>query len=83
MFYLHVFVQVDFPIHNDTIKMGWLITVNLEIFARVLFLRNFAYAKFREKFSPQGNRKIIPSFPDIVKAYPGFEFLMTQIYSQK
>ena len=25
------------------------ITVNSEIFARVLFLRNFAYAKFREE----------------------------------
>ena len=26
----------------------WLLTVNSEIFARVLFSRNFAYAKFRE-----------------------------------
>ena len=25
-----------------------LVTVNFEIFARVLFSRNFAYAKFRE-----------------------------------
>ena len=27
-------------------------TVNLEIFVRVLFLRNFAYAKFRENKIP-------------------------------
>ena len=29
--------------------VSMLATVNSEIFARVLFFRNFAYAKFREK----------------------------------
>ena len=49
-------------------------TVNAEIFARVLFSRNFAHAKFREiKFSRNG--EIIMLFTDIGKSYPSREFL--------
>ena len=40
-------------------------SVNPEIFARVLFLRNFAYAKFREIKSSR-NEEIILSFTDIM-----------------
>ena len=40
-------------------------TVNLEIFARVLFSRNFAYAKFRENKNLRKMKKIILSFTDI------------------
>ena len=49
------------------------ITVNLEIFARVLFSRNFAYAKFRENKSSR-NGEISPSSTDVGKAFPGREF---------
>ena len=40
---------------------------------RVLFLRNFAYAKFREKKSLR-NGEIILLFTDIGKSNPGREF---------
>ena len=42
-------------------------TVDSEIFARVLFSRNFAYAKFREIKSSQ-NGEIILSFTDTGKS---------------
>ena len=50
------------------------LTVNSEIFARTLFSRNFAYAKFRE-IKPSRNDKIILSFIDIGKSCLNGEFL--------
>ena len=44
-------------------------TVNSQIFARVLFSRNFAYAKFRKKKSSR-NGEITLSFTDIGKPCP-------------
>ena len=35
------------------VASGMFNTVNSEIFARVLFSRNFAYAKFRENINPR------------------------------
>ena len=50
--------------------MSWLTcTVNLEIFARLLFSQNFAYAKFL-KIKSSGNGEIILSFTDIGKSCP-------------
>ena len=51
-----------------------LITVNLDIFARVLFLRNFAFAKFCEIISSR-NGEITLSFTDIGKSCPHSEYL--------
>ena len=49
------------------------ITVNSKIFARTLFSRNFAYAKFRE-IKPSRNGKITVSLIDIGKSCPNREF---------
>ena len=54
-------------------------TVNSEIFARTLFSRNFAYAKFRE-IKPSRNGKITLSFIDIIKSGPSCEFFTSLIY---
>ena len=59
-----------------------MVTVNLEIFARVLFYRNFAYAKFVKIKSSQ-NAKITLSFTDIGKSCPYREFLTWQICENK
>ena len=48
-------------------------TVNPEIFARLLFPPNFAYAKFREN-KIVTNGEIILSFTDIGKSWPSREF---------
>ena len=48
-------------------------TVNSGIFARVLFSRNFAYAKFREN-KILANGEIITLFTDIGKSYPSHKF---------
>ena len=48
-------------------------TENSEIFARVLFSRNFACAKFREN-KILANVEIILSFTDIGKSCPSREF---------
>ena len=53
-------------------------TVNLDIFTRVLFSRNFAYAKFRENKSSR-NAEITLSSTDIGKSCPCREFLPPQI----
>ena len=53
-------------------------TVNSEIFARVLFSRNFAYAKFRENKTSR-NAEITLSFADICKSCPSREFLASQM----
>ena len=45
-------------------------TVNSEIFARILFSRNFAYAEFRENKRSSRNGEIILSFTDIGKSCP-------------
>ena len=58
--------------------MGMAATVNSEIFASVLFSRNFAYAKFRED-KPSRNGEITLSFTDIGKSCPSGEFLTSQI----
>ena len=47
-------------------------TVNSDIFARVLFSRNFAYISFVKIKSSQ-NREIILSFTFIGKSYPSRE----------
>ena len=46
-------------------------TVNFEILARVLYSRNFAYAKFREK---KILAKSLPSFTDIGKSCLSLKF---------
>ena len=48
-------------------------TVNSDIFARTLFSRNFAYAKFREN-KPSQNGKITLSFIEIGKYCLNREF---------
>ena len=48
-------------------------TVNLEIFARVLFSRNFSDAKFRDNKTSQ-TTKITLSFTDVGKSCPSREF---------
>ena len=53
-------------------------SVNSKIFARVLFSRNFTYAKFLKIESSQ-NGEITPSFTDIGKSCPSREFLTSQI----
>ena len=53
-------------------------TINSEIFARTLFSRNFAYAKFREK-KPSQNGKITLSFIDICTSCHSYEFLTSLI----
>ena len=52
-------------------------TVNSEIFTRVLFSRNFAYAKFREKNSRYV--EISLSLTDVVYSCPSCDFEMWQI----
>ena len=68
--------------HHDICKtfmlLRFLVTVNLEIFARVLFSRNFAYAKFREN-KPSRNGEITMSFTNIGKSCPTCEFISSQI----
>ena len=49
------------------------VTVNMEIFARDLFSRNFAYAKFHEIESSQ-NGEIILSFTNEGKSCHSCEF---------
>ena len=58
-------------------------TVNWETFARVLFSRNFAYAKFRENKTSR-NAEITLSFTDIGKSCHSRDFLASQmcIYTQ-
>ena len=51
-------------------------TVNSEIFARVLFLRNFVYAKFREN---KTSRNVSLSSTDLVYLCPSREFETWQI----
>ena len=53
-------------------------TVNSEIFARVLFSRNFAYAEFRVNKSSR-NGEVTLSFTDICKSYLSRDFLTAQI----
>ena len=53
-------------------------TVNPEIFARVLFSRNFAYAKFREN-KPSRNDEITLSLIDIGKSCLSREFFTSLI----
>ena len=53
-------------------------TVDSEIFATVLFLRNFTYAKFREIKSSR-NGEITLSFVNMAKSCPSHEILMSQI----
>ena len=48
-------------------------TVNSELFAGILFSRNFAYAKFRE-IKPWQSGEIIMPFTDIGKSCPSREF---------
>ena len=48
-------------------------TVNSEIFARVLFSRNFAYAKFREN-KVSRNAEITLSFTNIRRSWPLRDF---------
>ena len=55
-----------------------LFTVNLEIFVRVLFLRNFAYGKFRENKSSRIS-KITLLITDIGKSCTCREFLTAKI----
>ena len=64
----------------ETLKIATYIvhTVNLEIFGRVLFLRNFAYASF-VKVKPSQNGEITLSFIDIGKSCPRVDFLTSQI----
>ena len=50
-------------------------TVNSEIFARVLFSRNFAYVKLKSS----RNAKLSQSFTNIGKSCPIREFLASQI----
>ena len=52
--------------------------VNSEIFVRVLFSGNVAYAKFHEKKTPR-NEKITLSFTDIGKSWVSREILTLQI----
>ena len=52
---------------TSSINRG-LATVNSEIFARVIFSRNFAYAEFRE-YKPFRNIKMTLSFTDICKIF--------------
>ena len=54
--------------------LALLYTINSEIFARVLFSRNFAYAKFREN-KPSRIGEITLSFTDIGKSRPCRAFL--------
>ena len=54
------------------------ITVNSEIFARVLFSRNFAYAKF-VKIKPSRIGETTLSFTDLCKSRPCREFSTSQI----
>ena len=53
-------------------------TVNLEIFARVLFSRNFAYAKFRETKSLQKG-EITLLTTDIGESYPSCEIFWSKV----
>ena len=55
-----------------------LFTVNSEIFARVIFSRNFAYAKFREN-KALARWQINLSFTDICISCQSWEFLTLQI----
>ena len=48
-------------------------TVNSEIFARVLFSRNFVDAKFCE-IKPSRNEEMTLSFTDVGKSCPSLEF---------
>ena len=50
------------------------VSVNSEIFARVLLSRNFAGAKFREN-KPSRNGEITLSFSEVDKSGPSHEFL--------
>ena len=59
---------------TSTIVFAYHATVNSEIFTRVLFLRNFAYAKFREIKSSR-NAEIILLFTDICKSCSSHKFL--------
>ena len=72
--------QVGFVIEGlkDSTKARSLPTVNSEIFARILFSRDFAYAKFRENkiFEKWRNHS---SFTDISKPCPSRDFLTFQI----
>ena len=52
---------------------------NPEIFARVLFLQNFAYAKSREN-KILAKSQITLSFNDIDNSCPSRKFLTSQIY---
>ena len=60
-----------------TLEIWPVLTVNSEIFASVLFSRNFAYAKFRE------NKALLKwrnhSFTGVGKSCPSREFLTWQI----
>ena len=53
-------------------------TVNSEIFARVLFSLNFAYAKFREIKSSR-NAEITLSTTDMRKSYPSSEMFQSPV----
>ena len=55
------------------------LTVNSEIFARVIFSRNFAYAKFRENIIVAKWRNHSMSFTDIGKSCLSRELLTSQI----
>ena len=63
---------------NKTLEKNTLNTVNSEIFARVLFSRNFAYAKFRENKSWRIG-EITLSTTDIGKSYPCSEIFRSQV----
>ena len=65
---------------NAIVNHALATTVDSEIFTRVLFSQNFAYAKFREnKVLAKSNGEITLSFVNMVKSCPSHEFIMSQI----
>ena len=67
--HMHVSTFIWYTLENFDGKT----TVNSEIFARVLFSQNFAYAKFRGNKTLQ-NGTITPLFSDIGKSCLSCEF---------
>ena len=65
------FISCIIPIVMECVTLS---TVNSEIFARILFSRNFAYAEFREN-KPSQNSENSLSLSNEGKSYQGREFL--------
>ena len=66
-------VRINSPVFTGIRSFYCGKTVNSEIFARTLFSRNFAYAKFREKKTSR-NGKITLSFINVGKFCRSCEF---------